>query len=318
MLTYSRRDNQDDLEIKLGPLLNENIEMLRASLPSSIDIITKVEPHLPYVMMNPTNFHQILMNLLINARDATQGTGEIIVSLSLARNLNTQSQVSHKQIKGDWVELSVSDNGSGIDIETIKYIFEPFFTTKDVGEGTGMGLSVIYGIMQGHNGHILVQSELGKGTTFRMLFPPIKHKSKPLVQDKPTQAKPTESHGERILVVDDEKSLANFMAELLTNNGYEPCSTTDSSEALDIFKRDPDHFSMLITDFTMPKVTGEKLIEMVRDIRPELPVILCTGQSDKFDIDMAKKLNIPFFKKPVDSESILLKISELLNKNKIH
>lgn len=312
MLTFSRNEHQDDLPMQFDQLLKENVELLRASLPSSIELTTEIEPHLPNVQMNPTNFHQILMNLSVNARDAMQGSGQITIKLSLAHDIDTLSPISHKPIKGDWVELSVRDSGSGIDSEVVKHIFEPFFTTKSVGKGTGMGLSVIYGIMHSHDGHILVESKPGKGTLFRLLFPPIQTKSETLEKIKPNKIKLPENHGEKILVVDDEESLATYMAELLILHGYNASYIIDSSEALATFKQDPDNFSMLITDFTMPKMTGEKLIKMVREIRPDFPAILCTGHSDTFNTDKAEKLNIPYFEKPINSKKILFKISELL------
>lgn len=312
MLTFSRSEHLDDLPLQFEPLLKDNIDMLRASLPSSIDITTEIEPNVPSVLMNPTNFHQLLMNLSVNARDAMQGNGQITIKLSLVKNLDVLSQTSHKPIKGDWVDLSVNDSGSGIDSKTMEHIFEPFFTTKSVGKGTGMGLAVIYGIMQSHNGHIIVESEPGNGTTFRLLFPPIQTNSETHIKTKPNQDYLTPNHGEKILVVDDEESLASFMVELLLSYGYEASYIIDSSEALATFRRDPDNFSLLITDFTMPKMTGERLIELIREFRPELPAILCTGHSDKFDTNMSNKLNIPYFEKPVNIKNLLLKISELL------
>lgn len=313
MLTFSRNDNVDDTPIQFEAFLNENLQMLRATLPSSIEIETEIEPKLPDVLMNPTNLHQILMNLSINARDAMQGVGKMTIKLTLARGLDTLSQVSHKPVKGDWLELSVSDTGKGMDAETVKHIFDPFFTTKEIGKGTGMGLSVLYGIMKSHGGHILVDSEPDKGTTFCMLFPPLNDKNKIQSASTSIQPDPPKSDGEKVLIVDDEPSLGNYMFELLLNHGYEACYIADSSEALEIFETVPDRFAMLITDLTMPKLTGEELIEKARKIRPQLPVILCTGYSDKFDKKRAQEMNIPFFEKPVDVKNILLKIAELLN-----
>ena len=314
MLTFSRNDNLDDKPIQFAPLIEENIEMLRATLPSSIEIKTEIEADLPYVLMNPTNLHQILMNLFINARDAMQGVGQVTIKLALARGLDTQSQISHKPVKGDWVELSVSDTGKGIDAELIKHIFEPFFTTKDIGKGTGMGLSVLYGIMKSHGGHILVESEPGKGTTISMLFAPTTKDNLNQQEDCLNLPEPAKSNGERILVVDDEISLGNYMTELLANHGYDACFVADSTEALSLFESAPDQFAMLVTDLTMPKLTGEVLIKKVRKIRPQLPVILCTGYNDKFNKAQAHEMNISYFEKPVNVKNILLKISELLNK----
>ena len=312
MLTFSRNDDIDDTPLQIGELLRENIEMLRATLPSSIEIKTEIEPNLPSVLMNPTNLHQILMNLSINARDAMNGKGQMTIKLALTGDLESLSHISHKPVTGNWVELSVSDTGNGIDAETAKHIFEPFFTTKDVGKGTGMGLSVLYGIMKSHGGHILVDSQPGQGTTFRMLFPPVVDQALEPCEDSSTVAELPACHGGRILVVDDELSLGNYMSELLVKHGYEACYVDDSEKAFALFESTPDNFAMLITDQTMPRLTGEELIHKVREIRPALPVILCTGYSEKSNKNKAKEMNIPFFEKPVDVKDILLKIAELL------
>ncbi|MCW8962545.1 MAG: PAS domain S-box protein [Gammaproteobacteria bacterium] len=170
MLAFSHMDAIEEQPIQLEVLINQDIKMLRATLPSTINIKSEIEPDLPDVMMNAPQFHQILMNLAINARDAMQESGDLAIRLGWIHGLQTQSPISHKAISGDWIELSVSDTGSGIEPDIQELIFNPFFTTKDVGKGTGMGLSVIYRIMENHGGHILLESELGKGSTFRMLF----------------------------------------------------------------------------------------------------------------------------------------------------
>ncbi len=313
MLAFSRSDQADDMPIQFEPLLRDDLKMLRSTLPSTIEIITEIEPDLPNVLINPIHLHQILMNLSINARDAMQGVGQLNIKLGWAHNLDTESQISHKPVKGDWVELSVSDTGSGIESETAKSIFNPFFTTKGVGKGTGMGLSVIYGIMERHRGHILLESEPGKGSTFRMLFPPIVKKQHKLEQDNQGTVELPKGEGSEILIVDDELSLGIFMAELVKASGYKALSITDSTEALALFQNEPNRFSMLISDQTMPVMTGIELIKKLREIRPDLPAILCTGYSDKVDAIMATKMNIVYFEKPVDSKKMLFKIAELLN-----
>lgn len=313
MLAFSRSDLAADTPILIGPLLKEDIKMLRATLPSTIDIRTEIEPDLPAVMMNPIHLHQILMNLSINARDAMQAHGQLTIKLGWVRDLNTESQVSHKPIKGDWIELCVADTGSGIDAQTAKNIFNPFFTTKEVGKGTGMGLSVIYGIMESHEGHILLESKPGEGSAFRMLFAPVHVHDLERPDDRQATVElPSRSDGE-ILVVDDELSLGNFMAEFVRGHGYQALFISDSMQALEIFQRQPDRFSLLITDLTMPRMTGAELIEKVKAIRPDFPVILCTGYSDKIDARAAKKLGIPYFEKPVNNKQLLSKITELLD-----
>ena len=315
MLAFSRSDQKADEIIQLAPLFKNDVEMLRATLPSTIEIKTDIDEDLPSVMLSPIHLHQILMNLSINARDAMQGVGELSIRLGWARNLNTESLVSHKRINGDWIELSISDTGSGIDGEVAENVFNPFFTTKEVGKGTGMGLSVIYGIMKNHGGHILLESELEKGSTFRMLFPPVCENNAESLTDSQQHIEAPEGQGKEILVVDDEVSLGNYMAEYLTNHGYKAIYIEDSTEALTLFKQHPMRFSLLITDLTMPKLTGVELIQKIREIRPDMPAILCTGYSDSFGADTSAEMHVPYFDKPVDGEKVLIKIAELLAEN---
>ena len=316
MLAFSRSDIVSDTPLQFEPLLKEDIKMLQASLPSSIEIKTEIEAGLPGVLMNPIHLHQILMNLAINARDAMQEVGQLHIKLGWARHLNTESQVSHKPVKGDWIELCVSDTGSGISEENAKNIFNPFFTTKEVGKGTGMGLSVIYGIMESHNGHILLESKPGQGSTFRMLFPPILEQDYEITQTSQSTVDVPMGNGSEILLVDDEISLASYMAELVNSQGYMAHFVTDSSEALALFQKEPKRFSMLITDQTMPKMTGTELISHVREIVPGLPVILCTGNSDRIDDKWAQEMDISFFEKPVSGQQLLLKIAALFEAKK--
>ncbi len=312
MLAFSRSDQAEDAAVELAPLLKEDIKMLRSTLPSTIEMVSEIEPGLPPVVMNPTQLHQILMNLSINGRDAMKGDGTLTIRLGWARGLDTESPISHKPVKGDWIELSVSDTGSGIDEETAKSIFNPFFTTKEVGKGTGMGLAVIYGIMDNHQGHILLESEEGRGSTFRMLFKP--YLDEQLASRKQGELVAALEHGDgsEILVVDDELSLGIFMAELLKSYGYRATSVADSAEALELFTQEPERFAMLITDQTMPHLTGTELIEATRRLRPQLSAILCTGYSDKVDAKGAAEMDILFFEKPVDEQKLIMNIAELL------
>ncbi len=312
MLAFSRSSQLDESPVQLEPVLKEDIKMLRATLPSTIEIKTDIEPSLPNVVINPVHLHQILMNLSINARDAMQEVGQLTITLGWARNLNTVSPISHKPVTGDWIELCVSDTGSGIDAEIARNMFNPFFTTKEVGKGTGMGLSVIYGIMESHDGHILLESELGKGSTFRMLFPPTPDDQHETSQESQDVTEPTKGDGSEILLVDDEISLGSFMSELLDNHGYKTLLVTDSSDALTLFQNEPNRFSILITDQTMPVMTGTELIEKIRTIRPELPVILCSGNVDRVNSNKATEMNITLFEKPINSHQLLLTIAELL------
>lgn len=312
MLAFSRSAQLDDTPIQLEPLLKEDVKMLRATLPSTVEIKTSIESSLPSVLMNPIHLHQILMNLAINARDAMREVGQLSIKLGWARKLDTESQISHKPVSGDWIELSVSDTGTGIDTETARNMFNPFFTTKEVGKGTGMGLSVIYGIMESHEGHILLESELGKGSTFRILFPPTPGDNHEITQDNQKTTSLTKGNGAEILLVDDELSLGNFMVELVTHHGYNALLITDSAEAFTLFQKQPDRFSMLITDQTMPGMTGMALIKKIRELRPGLPVILCSGNVDRINDREMMEMNIAIFEKPIAGQQLLLKIAELL------
>lgn len=312
MLLFSRGEQPDDIPLEFSTLILDEIKMMRSTLPSSIEIMTKIDPDLPSVLMTSIQLHQVLMNLSINARDAMGGSGTLSIQLRWARGLDTESTISHKPIKGDWIELAISDTGSGIAPDIVDNIFNPFFTTKEVGKGTGMGLAVIYRIMEDHDGHILLDSEQGKGSTFRLLFAPMleENMTNSELTNKPVEI--PEGDGSEILVVDDEPMLGFQISELVKIHGYEASFVTDSTEALELFQQAPERFSMIITDQTMPKMTGVELIAKLREIRPELPVIMCSGYSDKIDAKVASEIDISYIKKPVNVERLILEVSSLL------
>ena len=313
MLSFSRMEQTDVIAMEIAAVLQEEIEMLRATLPSTIELEVEIEDKLPAVLMNPTQLQQVLMNLCVNARDAMDGEGKLGIRLGWARGLDHESSVSHKPIQGDWIELTVTDTGSGIEKEIIEEIFMPFFTTKEVGKGTGMGLSVVYGIMENNGGHILIESEPGTGTSMRLLFPPILEEVSSIVDTGSDTSDVSAANSENILIVDDEESNVLLMNEMLNSFGYQSTITTDSTEALTMFKENPDKFSMLITDQTMPKMTGLQLIEKIQQIKPDLPVILSSGFSDKIAAEETENNNIHYIKKPVDFGKLNNKIAQLLS-----
>ncbi|MCP4042439.1 MAG: PAS domain S-box protein, partial [Gammaproteobacteria bacterium] len=233
MLAFSRKEGGEYQyrSLQLAPLIKEDIKLLRSTLPTSIEIKTKFEDHLPEVLTDPTQLHQALMNLAINARDAMEGKGVLTIRLVWAREKGTECAICHQQVQGDWVELSVSDTGAGIEPEIMEHIFNPFFTTKAVGKGTGMGLAVILGIVRRHGGHALVESKPGKGTTFRMLFPGRRGDQRDAGSGR-LSAEPLPGQGEHVLVVDDEPDLGDFIGDLLESHGYLPTVLTSSKKAL--------------------------------------------------------------------------------------
>lgn len=317
MLSFSRKDTSDIEPLCLSSLVNSDIKLLRATLPTTIQIEVDIEQDLPLVMLNEIQLNQILMNLAINARDAMNAKGKLTIKLGLAENVNAEATVSHQTITGDWVELSIRDTGVGIEKTIIDDMFTPFFTTKPVGEGTGMGLSVVYGIIQNCNGHIIVESGAGEGTIFRMLFPPVYDKQSKVGNIFMKKTNKFKGNGEEVMVVDDEHGVASFIGELLILNGYQSKVVTDSRTALEIFQDNPDRFELVITDQTMPGMSGLELIEELRKLTPKKEIILCSGYSDKINEDELMDNNIHFFKKPLSSQQLVNKVCELLENKKI-
>lgn len=313
MLLFSRVDNQNDERQDIVSLVNNDLDLLRSTLPSSIEIESKLSSDIPRVVINPTKLNQIIMNLCINARDAMDSEGKLTITLQFLKDINYKSTISYKPIIGDWIELSIRDTGEGINPDIIANIFEPFFTTKGVGEGTGMGLSVIYRIVEHYRGHIIVESELGGGTVFRLFFPPSEDEFDSCSNDEIELKDIPKGDGSEILVVDDEPMLSFQMSEFLGMHNYKVTVANDGKEAFELFKEKPDRFSMLITDQTMPRMTGLELIKNIRKINPELPTIMCSGYSSKIDANIATEMNIVFFQKPVKFNTLLMKVYNMLN-----
>ncbi len=286
--------------------------MIRAAMPTSIEIKVNIEEELPAVEMDPVQINQLLMNLCINARDAMEGKGTINVRLAWARSVKGECADCHKQVDGDWLELFVEDTGSGIPSSSLDSLFDPFFTTKDVGKGTGLGLSVVSGIVRSHEGHILVETEQGKGTVFRLLFPPTGKKVEITQTMGGSTADLLNGHREQILVVDDEPGLGEIIGEQLQSHGYRVKVLSNSLAALELFEQNPDEFALVITDQTMPEISGVELVKAMRQTRPDIPAILNTGFSDHVDAEGAAKMGARYLEKPVKTESLILTVGELL------
>ncbi|NOX08805.1 MAG: GAF domain-containing protein [Gammaproteobacteria bacterium] len=315
LLAFSRTSSGEAKPLQLSPMVHEVIRLLQATLPSSIQVCSQLETDLPAVMMDPVQLQQILMNLCINARDAMGNRGRIDIE---TRYNQTQSQAvcvaCHHDIEaGSYVELSVSDTGTGISQEVLSRIFEPFFTTKEVGKGTGMGLSMLHGIVHQHKGHILVDTKADSGTTFRLLFPVTEnillHQEHSIVEINPAKSL---NHA-RILIVDDEESVAGFMSDLFESRDGDVTVLTNSQSALRLFKQDPSAFDLVITDQTMPGLSGAELARSLLIIRPELPVILCTGYSENMDEEKARALGISgYINKPMNVNTLLSMVIQRL------
>lgn len=321
MLAFSRGGAAVTQRIGLQTVIKGVIKMLQSTLPSSMVINQYIEPGLPLIDSDPVQIQQVIMNLCINARDAMDGEGEMDVSLQKTE-LNGESCISCcAPLSGSFVELLIKDTGTGIEKHQLDYIFDPFYTTKEVGKGSGMGLAAVHGILHRYGGHILVESEIGKGTIFHILFPPSTgpesltgSESLNGAEDHQTTAGVEKSiAGKNILVVDDEQAITGLLSEMLLNNGFNVAVTNDPREALYLFKADTHGIDLVITDQTMPKLTGIELTHEMLKLNPELPVILCTGFSENVNEDDAVAQGVKgYLTKPIDFDRMSKMISSLL------
>jgi CheY-like chemotaxis protein len=277
ILTFSRQERVERQLIQLRPVVAETIKLLRASIPSTIEFDISLATDAPPVLADATQIHQVIMNLGTNAWHAMKGKpGRLEIKLERCPIDAAQAATESRLRPGLYARVSVSDTGSGMDQATQRRIFEPFFTTKPAGEGTGLGLSVVHGIMDSHDGAVTVYSHLGEGTVFHLYFP--EHAGEVAEAGADKDPVPI-GNGERILFVDDEELLARLGQKTLTALGYKVECMTQPAEALAIVRADPHRFALVLTDQTMPGMTGVFLANQIRCIRPELPVILMTGYS---------------------------------------
>ena len=291
ILAFSRQSTAERIPIKIQPMVREALKMLRASIPSTITIQADIQPQGGAVLADLTQVHQIVMNLCTNAYHAMEKTGGVLSIAVHATRLDHPPPCAGRELTpGDYVELTVSDTGSGIGPEIMDKIFDPYFTTKEIGKGTGMGLSISHGIIISYGGAITVESTVGQGTTFHVYFPVIQQEAM-----APEEAPEAPRGTERILFVDDEKPLAEMGKNLLERLGYTVTACTGSSEALAAFMDNPARFDLVITDQTMPGMTGTDLARRMLLVRPELPIILCTGFSHLVTKELAKAIGIREF-----------------------
>jgi len=267
------------------------VKQFGASLPANIEVRTAIKTENDVVMAHPTQLHQVLMNLCTNAAHAMRGReGMLGVTLERVTVGAAEAPRLHHIGPGDYVRLTVTDTGVGMDAKTMGRIFEPFFTTKPPGEGTGMGLSVVHGIVEAHHGEVTVESAPGQGATFRVYIPAAK--AGPRAADPAGTAEPLPCGSESVLIVDDEQTLAEMAGALLGELGYRVRGFTDSREALQVYLAAPATFDLVLTDQTMPHVTGLQLTQRCLAVRPEQAVILCTGYSEEINIERIRAAGI--------------------------
>lgn len=294
------------------PVVKEVVYLLRASIPSTIEISYAGEDENLRALIQPVQLHQILMNLAINARDAIGEYGRIEIRLD-RRSLCGICDSCHEPFSGDYVEIAVSDTGMGIPAHQLPKIFDPFFTTKEVGRGSGMGLSVVHGIVRALGGHVMVKSEAGKGTTFRILLPGVASVA-PGMSEHAMDIPHVDNllQGLRIMVVDDEHAMSSMLQELLGMHGAEVSACNHPLEALTAFTRDPGSVDLVITDETMPEMSGMDMAKAMLKQKPELPVLLCTGYSENLNARIAAQSGIAgFMVKPLVVSELLQWIQKL-------
>jgi PAS domain S-box-containing protein len=289
ILTFSRQTEQERVPVDLNLILKETLKLLRATLPSTIDmrVSTLAEP--ATILADPTHMHQVIMNLCTNAAHAMRDRGgRLEVSLAELAVAEDEASLNPDLMPGPYLSLTVSDNGHGMNSEVRERIFEPFFTTKAPGEGTGLGLAVVHGLVKGCKGAISVYSEVGKGTSVRVLLPFLKRG-----EELPAEAAKEAPRGKgRLLLVDDEEALVDILSRVLEGLGYSVTPFNSSVDALAAFLAAPDNFDLVISDLTMPNLTGLDLARKMKERRPDLPFLLCTGFSESVTQDRAKLLGI--------------------------
>jgi PAS domain S-box-containing protein len=312
LLSFSRKTDQQLQPIQIGLAIKDALKFLRSTIPTTINIHRDIQTTDETILADPTQINQIIMNLCINAFHAMEQTGGDLTITVTKVILDNNSAKDYPDLKkGDHVKIMVSDTGPGIDPKIIDQIFDPYFTTKEVGKGSGMGLAVVQGIIKSHGGAIAVDSSVGKGTKFIMFFP--LSIEKPAVEILTNKDIPRGD--ETILFVDDEISITKMVKRMFERLGYKVETATTPQEALDRFSLNPDHFDLVITDMTMPQMTGVKLSEKLMDIRKDIPIIVCTGHSTLVDEEKAKDLGLAaYVMKPIDMQETAQTIRNVLDK----
>ena len=281
MLTFSRGQRAERRPVALPALVREAANLLRSPLPATIKLRMQLDEGLPGVSLDPVQIEQVLLNLCINARDAMSGTGTITLAARISEHRDSVCASCRMRVNGRHVELSVHDTGPGIPREVLERMFEPFYSTKEVGQGSGMGLAMVHGIVHGHGGHVLVDTPAGAGAAFRLLFDAAgagTDDSAPGTTSRPAASRRKLSG--RVLVVDDEEMIRELLSDLLGGWGLEVTTLADGVAARDAFASDPQAWDLVITDQDMPGLTGMQLARAITRLRPGMPVVLCTGYGD--------------------------------------
>lgn len=311
ILAISRKDEQEIIPIQLSPLIKEALKMLRSTLPSSITLKEDIPKQSPVVKADATKLHQVIVNLATNAMHSmTDSTGTLELHVGTVTFDETIDTRYSDMQPGHYVLISVSDTGGGIPKDHLDRIFEPYFTTKEKEEGTGLGLSVVHGIVKSHGGHIAVYSEPDRGTTFHVYLPEARES---LGEKAEKKEAPLPTGDEHILLIDDEEQIVDIHRRHLERHGYTVTAETKSPDALELFRVSPEKFDMVVTDMTMPEMTGDKIARKIKQIRPDIPVLLCTGYNERINEQGPNPDFEEFLMKPIDKATLVTAVRRLLD-----
>ena len=313
ILSFSRQQQKGKVPVMIQEIIHEVLLLIRHSIPAFIDIELKIDATCPAVMADAGQIHQVIMNLISNANLAMEGTpGKMVIGLTETQ-IGPDALLQTDLPPGPYVDLYVSDTGAGMDDVLINRIFDPFFTTREVGKGTGLGLSVSYGIVKQHGGVIRVESWPGRGSVFHVYLP-VMTDARAETAGKAPAARLEKKGATHILFVDDSRHITELVEPVLNRLGYRVTCRSGAVEALETFRDDPDRFDLVITDMSMPNMTGVQLAVEIRRIRSDMPIVICTGFSEQIDDEKARALGInAFLLKPVARDQLAAVIHEVLN-----
>ncbi|MBP8829723.1 MAG: response regulator, partial [Desulfobacter sp.] len=313
ILSFSRQTQGETTPVLVQPIVKETLSLLRETIPKTIRIIQHIDMNCGPIMGDPTQIHQVIMNLCTNAYQAMENSGGTLTVELCETDIDKHEIPRFLDLQpGRYLQLLISDTGVGMDKEIALKIFEPYFTTKKVGKGTGLGLSVVHGIVKKAGGEIKVISEPDKGTCFYIYLPVLG--SYPETASLPIVENNCMKGTGHILLVDDEEQIVKMEEKFLRRLGYETTACTSSAEALEIFKANPNRFHLMITDLTMPELTGEALARELKKINPDIPVIICTGLEKEYKEALMDSANVKgVLLKPVNMKELSRLISKTIN-----
>ncbi len=310
ILAFSRQEEQVLLPVKPQLMVRETLALLRSTTPAMVSIVERIDENCRNIMVDPSQFHQLMLNIFSNAVHAIDEEGEIVIGLQEENLAGKDIEYNTKILPGPFVKLSIADNGVGMKQETLDRVCDPFFTTKKVGKGTGMGLAVVHGIVESHDAVLKIVSEPGKGSTFVVYFPVTEERE--VEEGQYPEALPRGT--ERILFIDDEEDITTLSQLVLEDRGYQVRVENRSVEALQIFRSDPENFDLVITDQAMPNMSGLELVHEIHEIRPDIPIIICSGYSEKISKDNAKEFGIrEFLMKPLEVKQLINVVRKVLD-----